>query len=187
MEIIKTNFDDVSGLVEDILKNQKEAVLYTVSDQYCAVVGSNGGASISAIKNAGIKCVEINHEGGTIVISPGDIDIGIFTKGYAGRDYRDRLVDKLLTKLAEKSYWAACVDNDILVDGKKVVGFGSRMFGGILYTAIHISVNIDLDLIRKICTKPMQKTPDGLINYQINTKDVLEILSDIFSVDEFIE
>lgn len=183
MEIIKTNFDEVSGLVEDILKNQKEAVLYTVSDQYCAVIGSNGGASASAIKDAGIKCVQINHEGGTIIISPGDIDIGIFTKGYSGRDYRDKLVDKLLAKLAEKSYWAACIDNDILIDGKKVVGFGSRMFGDILYTAIHISINIDLDLIQKICTKPMQKTPDGLINYQINATDILMMLSEVLGQD----
>lgn len=183
MDIIKTNFDDVSAMVSDILSNQKEAVLYTVSDQYCAVIGSNGGADMQAIKDVGIKCVQINHEGGTIVISPGDIDIGIFTRGYAGTEYKDKIIDELLKKLEEKSYWAACIDNDILVDGKKVVGFGSRMFGDILYTAIHISVGIETELIKKICKKPMQKLPDGLINYRINTVDVLEILTDIFGQD----
>lgn len=183
MEIIKTNFDDVPEQVAGIIKHQKETVLYTVADQHCAVIGSNGGADATAIEDAGIKCVQINHEGGTIVISPGDIDIGIFTRGYGGKEYRDKLINGLLKKLTDKSYRAACVDNDILVDGKKVVGFGSRMFGDILYTAIHISVNVDLDLIQKICTKPMQKTPDGLINYQINTTDVLMLLSDVFGQD----
>ena len=47
------------------------------------------------------------------------------------------------------------------------------MYGELLYSAIQISVNCDIDLIKSICTKPMKKQPDGLANYGISTEDNL--------------
>lgn len=93
--------------------------------------------------------------------------------GYYGRDIRDNIINKIIVLLKEKGYNASIVNNDILINNKKIVDFGSRMFGDILYIAIHISINIDINLIKKICTKPMDKIPDGLVNYGINTEDIL--------------
>ncbi len=127
--------------------------------------------------------VKIKHEGGTIVLSPGDVDIGLFTVGYSGDTYRDRLVDAIMAMVQAQGYTATLDNNDVLINGRKVVGFGSRMFGSVLYTAIHMSVDIDVELIRSICTKPMAKLPDGLKNYGITTQDILEILSEVFDHD----
>lgn len=180
MEIIKTTLDDVTNLVLGILSEQKEAVVYCLADDYCAVVGSNGGANEDRIRDLGIKMVQIKHEGGTIILSPGDVDIGIFTAGYQGHGYRKRIVDRIIDKLNENGYKAVVEGNDVLIDGRKVVGFGSRIFGKILYTAIHIAVDSNMDLIKTICTKDMQKTPDALMNYGINTQDILDIMSEVF-------
>lgn len=183
MEIIKTTHDEVSRVVSEALSRQTETCVYCVADDHCAVVGSNGYADITQIKNLGIRMVEIKHEGGTIVLSPGDVDVGIFTIGYSGDSYREHIINAIITRLQERGYDAVLDNNDILVDGKKVAGFGSRMFGNILYTAIHISIGINVELIQSICTKRMSKIPDGLQNYGITTTDILTILSEVFEHD----
>ena len=178
MEIIETTYDDVTDLISNVLSSQKEACIYCVSDENCAIVGSNGGANIQEIQNNGIKLVKVNHEGGTIITSVGDVQIGIFTEGYVGNTYRDHILNSIVKKLKNNGHDAKLIGNDILINGKKVVGYGSRMFGKILYTAIQVSVGVDIDLIKSICTKPMVKEPDGLSNYGIATEDILNILFD---------
>ena len=180
MEVIKVTLDEVSDIVFDILSEQREGVVYCVADENCAVVGSNGGADFEAIEKAGIKMVQIKHEGGTIILSPGDVDVGIFTEGYSGQEYRKTIVEKVKKMLSEKGIESEINGNDLLIDGRKVLGFGSRFFGKILYTAIHFAVNADLELIKEICTKSMNKVPDSLSRYGIGTNEILEILSETF-------
>lgn len=180
MEMIKVTFDTVADVVSDILTSQKEACVYCIADENCAVVGSNCGANMDKIRDKNIRLVQINHEGGTIILSPGDVEIGIFTEGYAGNDYRDSIVNGILALLEQNGHKPVVSGNDILVNDRKVCGFGSRMFGKILYTAIQVSVGINLDLIKEICTKPMVKQPDGLMNYGVTTEDVLDIMYKTF-------
>ena len=180
MEIYKTTLDEVNDLVFEILSEQKEAMVYCIADENCAVIGTNGGADLQNIQKLNLKTVEIKHEGGTIILSPGDVDIGIFTKGYEGHAYRDNLINLIIEKAAEKGYKAVVSGNDVLINGRKVIGFGSRYYGEILYTAIHIAVYINLELIKTICTKKMSKTPDALSNYGIYTTDILDIMSVVF-------
>lgn len=180
MKIIQTTFDDVANVVTGLLAQQKEACVYCVADENCAVVGSNGGANMNEIQKKNIRLIQINHEGGTIILSPGDVDIGIFTEGYIGNEYRDSIVNGVIELVKHNGYSAVLQGNDILINGKKVIGFGSRMFGKILYTAIHISINANLELIESICTKPMVKVPDSLKNYGIKTEDILDIMFEVF-------
>lgn len=187
MKIIKTTFDEVTDLVANILVQQKETCVYCISDENCAIVGSNGGSNLNAIENLNVRLIQINHEGGTIVASPGDVQIGIFTEGYVGDIYRDLIISKIITKLKENGHNPQLVQNDLLINGKKVLGFGSRMFGNILYTAIQISIDINIDLIQSICSKQMIKIPDGLKNYGITTQDIIDILFDTIPIDEFEE
>ena len=180
MELIQVTLDTVTDVVSDILENQKEACVFCVPDENCAVVGSNGGANMNMIKNKGIKLVQIKHEGGTIILSPGDVEIGIFTNGYIGNEYRQNIINDIINILKDKGHDPVISGNDVLINGRKVIGFGSRMFGNILYTAIQISININLGLIKSICTKPMAKEPDGLMNYGVTTDDILNIINKTF-------
>lgn len=180
MELIQVTLDTVTDVVSDILENQKEACVFCIPEENCAVVGSNGGANMNMIQKKGIKLVQIKHEGGTIILSPGDVEIGIFTNGYTGNEYRNAIVNSIIDILKNNGYKPVISGNDVLVNGRKVIGFGSRMFGGILYTAMQISININLDLIKSICTKPMTKEPDGLANYGVTTDDILNIINRIF-------
>ena len=176
MKTIKTTHEQVTQEVAQILQQQQEACVYVIAEKPCVVVGTNNGADIAQANKIGIRVVNIHHEGGCIVTSPGDVDIGLFTKGYYGRDIREAIVNKLIALLNANGFKGEIVDNDLLVNDRKVVGFGSRMYGQILYTAIHVSVNANLDLIQQICTKPMKKIPGSLSEYGISTIDVVNIL-----------
>lgn len=179
MKLIEATLETVSTIVPEALASGEDCAVYCVADAPCAVVGSNGGADLDAIDRLGVRLVQIKHEGGTIVLSPGDVDIGIFTQGYKGDEYRAAIVNRLVTLIREHGRRAEVAGNDVLVDGKKVCGFGSRMFGKTLYTAIHISVGMDLENIKSICTKKMSKIPAGLGGFEVTTEEVVRIVYDV--------
>lgn len=179
MRLIKATLDDVGEIVQEALSCGEDRAVYCVADEHCAVVGSNDGANFDAIDRFSVRLVQIKHEGGTIVLSPGDVDVGIFTQGYKGDEYRAEIVNKLVALIHKHGGQAEVSGNDVMVDGKKVCGFGSRMFGRTLYTAIHISVGMDLELIKNICTKKMSKIPAGLESLEITTEEVMRIVFDV--------
>ena len=184
MKIIPVTLDTVTTEVFQVLKLNQECCIYCVADQTAAVVGTNLGSNLETIKQTGTKLIQINHEGGTIVLSAGDVDIGIFTKDFSGHDYRDKILQRLMSLIEIDKDRIVWDNNDILIDGKKVVGYGSRRYSDILYTAIHISINANLELIQKICTKPMVKVPGSLSDYNIKSEDIVRILYDIFDDEE---
>lgn len=180
MKLLSTTLGSVANDVFEAMANAEETCIYCVAEDHAAVVGTRLGADLDAIAREQIRLIQIKHEGGTIVLSPGDVDIGIFTEDFSGHVYRDLIVERIIALLDIEPDRITRVKNDILVDGKKVIGYGSRRYGDILYTAIHVSINADLVLIQKICTKPMQKIPGSLIEYGVCSNDIVNILRDIF-------
>ena len=176
MNIFKTNINNVVDYVKDIMSRQEEACIYAVSDDNYVATGSNGDTNLEKMYDLGIKKVPIIHEGGTIVLSPGDVEVGIFTYDYRGQKIRDNILQDIVSLCRQKGHQAILSGNDIMVNGKKVGGSGSRFFGKMLFTTIQVSVGINLELIKEICTKPMIKVPDGLSNYGITTEEILDIL-----------
>lgn len=135
-------------------------------------MGNGGQENVEAAKRLNIPVVYMGNEGGTIVAGEGDVDIGILTRGYEGRNVREEIV-RFVSAAAESGGAAVTFDgNDVLADGKKVIGYGSRMFDGILYTAIHISIRSDLEIISSICRKPMKKIPGSLSEYGVTSEFV---------------
>jgi lipoate-protein ligase A len=80
----------------------------------------------------------------------------------------------LVKKLEGRHINVELVDNDLLIDGKKFFGCMQQEIGKMHFIGGHISIDCDLDLIKQVCTKPMGKTPVGLSQYQITTKDVVD-------------
>lgn len=176
MNIYPTLYENVESAVQDMISYGKTGVIYGVAESNWIIAGVNEQLNESAVERAGIPVLHLNHEGGCIVVSPGDIDIGLFTERDLGNKIKNNLIQDLAILLQKKGYISTIENNDLMVEGKKVVGFGSRMISNILYTAIHISINTDIELIRNICTKPMEKIPGKLSDYGISTSDVVNIL-----------
>lgn len=176
MNIYPTLYENVENAVLEMLTYKKTGAIYGIAESNWIIAGVNEQLNESAVKQTGIPVLHLNHEGGCIVVSPGDIDIGLFTERDLGNKIKDNLIQNLAILLQKKGYTSTIEKNDLMVEGKKVMGFGSRMFSNILYTAIHISINTDIELIKNICTKPMEKIPGKLSDYGITTQEVVNIL-----------
>lgn len=118
----------------------------------------------------GYEVVETYNNGSTVVHSKGDILFGHFCPINNG--WYDRFIEHFVNWLKTKGLNAEYTDNDIVVDGYKVCGMCITRYGRIDYTAGFIGVNTNLDHIKTICKKPMQKVPKGLSEYGITTEEV---------------
>ena len=45
-----------------------------------------------------------------------------------------------------------------------------------LQTAVHFSINVDVELIQEICTKPMVKVPGALSSFGITAQELYEVV-----------
>lgn len=83
-----------------------------------------------------------------------------------------RFADHFVSWLKSKGLNAEYVKNDILVDGYKVCGLCITRYGRIDFSSGIIGINTNLDHIKAICKKPMEKVPKGLSEYGITTEEV---------------
>lgn len=177
MKIIHVTPSGAEAAVKRVWAAGEESCVCSVADAPCAIVGNGGGSDEAEARRLGILVVHMGNEGSTIVANAGDVDIGIFTDGYSGDGIRDRLIGLIAEEVKARTGITMTLNgNDHMIDGQKVIGHGSRMFGGVLYTAIHIAIHTDLPLIRQICTKPMAKTPGALSDYGVTTEFVVQAL-----------
>lgn len=129
----------------------------------------------------GYEIYEAYYNGGTIVGNAGDMALAHFSHHDNGWD--ERFVAYFAEWLKNKGLNVTCDRNDVLVDGYKVCGLCVTRYGRIDYTAGFIGINTNLDDIKAICRKPMQKVPKGLSEYGITSEEVEEMFLDFCRTD----
>ena len=118
-----------------------------------------------------------NRAGGCIVFFPGNI---IIHSVYPSTTFlrQHHYVNALVDYLQNKGINAFTNNNDVLINDKKIVGTVSQTllgsYKGWIYFAAEISINADIELIDQICTKPMNKIPGSLSDYNITTEEIME-------------
>ena len=124
-----------------------------------------------AAKDLGIPVWEAQHMGGSIVCFDGDLSLCMTSNGE--NDFGERLFEATKKFLINRGIDTIGNNNDILADGKKVMSWARGIINtGWVQTVAHFSVNIDLDLIMRLCTKPMEKTPGALSVYGITAEEL---------------
>lgn len=124
-----------------------------------------------------------NRSGGCMVLFPGNI---IIQDVYPTDNFlrQHAFLGDLVEYLQAKGINAVTNNNDIMVDGRKVVGAVSETlqgnYKGWVFFGLSISINADAELIDKICTKEMAKVPGALSDYGISAEEIME-----FSLDWF--
>ena len=117
--------------------------------------------------------------GGIIVANTGDINMAVLKKeGWSvGNDTLNALMKKLKDKIPNLSF----SNNDLLVDGKyKIISYASiNANDRLIYTCFHISFNPDVEAIKNICVKPMNKVPKGLAEFGITREEIIDFLNEI--------
>lgn len=179
MKIIELNSKNIVDGFNDVISKRKECCVYGIPDNNFIYVGRGNTINDEFAKKHNVKVLEIPNEGGTIVISKGDLDYGIFK--YDGFNIIDGLLKYAVECLKVKIKGIYLDGNDLIVEENGVkykLGSGSsRDLGNrYIYTALHFSVNVDVDLIKGICKKEMIKIPKALSDYGIDAKKLYDMM-----------
>lgn len=174
MIIKEINNANYLELFTDVLTNKEETILFGVADDYVVLKGNNC-INEDYCKEHNLDVYNSKHMGGCIILGKGDVEFNIFR--YNGWQDGKEISNKILEYLKTRIENVSLQENDFLVDGKyKVASFSSVNTGdNFIYTGFHFSVNVNLDHIKNICTKPMNKIPKGLSEYGITTEDIRQL------------
>lgn len=180
MKIIELTAQNILDRFNDVISNRKQCFVYGIPDNNYVFPGTNNIIDEKFCTSRDVKLLPIPNQGGVIVLSKGDVEIGIFKDN--GWDVCENYMKALCDKLKEKVTNIEVDGNDLIIDRKyKCVGSSSRNLGDAknpyIYTAIHISLSVDLELIQHICKKEMVKIPKGLGDYGITTEEIVDLVT----------
>lgn len=157
----------------------------TTKEEINVIVYANKDYVLNGVENSlneeyclenDVEILHTKHMGGTIVNFKEDICVGNFQNGF--NDFGDKFNELLIKYFEEKGLNVSLHGNDILIDNEyKVSSYSSVNINGRLYTAFHISIGMDIDLIKNICQKEMVKIPKGLSEYGITTEEIVDLVT----------
>lgn len=137
---------------------------------------TNGDAKYNEdkAKEFGVWPIFVGHAGGSILLFPEDIGFTwIINKSILPDILKDIL--EYLKKFNDK---IVLEGNDVMLDDKKL--FGTMTLGeGPYYEGMFFSFNINLEVIKQVCLKPMKKEPYGLSNLGITPEDIEKLIKDL--------
>lgn len=174
MKIITQN--EVLEELRDGLINQSKCVIVEYTSNQVNY-GFDAKPNFEYCQAHNIPCVDIGRRGGAFVVNKGDIGFGYITNGL-DNTVGELLYNKFAEYLKEKGLNAEAKDNDILIDGYKVFGWASNYYKeyDAIYITCHFTISVDLELIKNVCTKPINKIPKGLSEFGISREEVKEFI-----------
>jgi len=124
-----------------------------------------------------IPCVDIGRRGGAFAINKGDVGFGCAVPNL-NNTIGIQITTALFEFLKSKGLDVSINENDVLVDGYKTYGWMSNYYKehNALVIMCHFSMSVDLDMIKGVCTKPMNKTPKGLSEFGIHREEIIELI-----------
>lgn len=172
MEIFRTNDPaEAMRFAQECLTERKAGLDVFFNEAVFLQTGVTNTSHREAARAMGIPVWEAQHTGGSIVCFPGDLSLCMIWRH--GRDPADRWMQICARLLEERGATVTFDHNDVLADGKKVASWANAgLPDGWMQTVAHFSVNVDLELIQKLCTKPMVKTPGALSKYGITAEEL---------------
>lgn len=187
MTIVETKTPQIFGrLSNNATGIGRECFVYLINPVVCVWSGVPKYYSEQYCQEHNIDVEHAEYVGGSIVNMPGDLSICISTRGIS--DLAPRIVNYIVQWLEDKGLNLTRDANDILINGKKVISWTRAMtVSGYSQNVIHFSVGpMDLDLVKAICTKPMEKIPGSLLDYNITSFQILRqiIMSGILPIEE---
>lgn len=172
-KIIKFTQAEIPNYIECGIKNSP-CVLYGIHDKPFVWICKEEKCNYEYIQKNKIAHIKINGGGSTIVCSSGDIDFGFF----GDKEFCLEMFEKISQLVSQKVSGNKLLNNDFMYNNCKYGSMTSIDLGNCFYVGVHISNNIDNDLITNICQKKCYKTPSKLEN-QITERDVVELFGGV--------
>lgn len=171
--MIKFNEENCISIIQQIINEQRHEIVYGIVNSKLVLISEMKNINEENARLLGYDIKSGLHNGGILVLNKGDFEIGYF--GEYGNSFLNDFIQAMLVFLSSKNLNAEYIDNDLLVNGYKVLGCSNRCWYNIMYTGIHIAMNVKIEDIQAICTKPMKKIPKGLYDFGITTEEIEEL------------
>ena len=127
-----------------------------------------------------IVLLNANFSGGACVVFEDDVNIICYHEGFS--DIGQRTLELVNSYLQDKGLNSSIIGNDLIITEDeilyKVGSFASVWINNDrgMETVIHFALNIDNELIERICKKPINKIPKSLSDYGITSQELLDFL-----------
>lgn len=168
-----TSFSDYLKELPNLISNKNETVF--VTSKGISVLKGADNLNEEYCNNNNLNIYKTHQFGGTIINFENDLCVGNYQPAH--NNFGMRIMEGIKDYLASKDIHSIINENDVLIEGKyKVASYMSTFINGCLYTAIHISIDINLETIKNICTKPMKKIPKGLSEYGITQNEMKNLI-----------
>lgn len=176
--------DEITEITQSALQQPDSFELIFMPDKTTVHLGLDENCNKSFCEEHDIFILNLPRHGGAIVSCVGDI--AYFSVGQ-GVYEANKGIDFLLNfsqYLQSKGLNAQFKENDVLIDGYKVASYGNgpiELNNTRYYTTgIQVSMNVDINLIQAICTKPMDKIPKSLSDFGVTQEEVFNLMKDFF-------
>lgn len=174
MRLIQCFEENLRNMILSQITAQEEALIYIIPKNTCAFVGYNNAVDDALLTKHGVYKIDIGNEGGVIVSEKNSFAFAHLSNDLTNH-FNQLFATLFIEYLQHRGLNVGLYGNDILIDGiYKVASYSSRRYGNLLFSAFHISYDVNLDLIQAICTKQMQKIPKGLKEYGITAEEISE-------------
>lgn len=162
-----------------LIWEKEEGVIVNFTEKTWCVCGAERTFREEVCEEAGLLLFHAHHLGGSTVVFPGDLSIMEVRKGPSR--FGEECLREVCWYLRDKKGLPVCIDgNDLMLwdrDGKtalKVGSHGSNWVGELTESVAHFSINMDVELVGRVCTKPMVKTPGALSKYGVTAQELWE-------------
>ena len=166
---------------KNYLASGKYCIFRTVIETPVTLVYRKSQVDVEVCKSLGYDIYEAYYNGGTLVANAGDLAFAHFYS--VDNEWRERFVRYFINWLVGRGLNAEYDRNDILVDGYKVCATCVTRYGRIDYTTIFVGMSTNLEHIKQICKKRMEKVPKGLSEYGITSEEVEQMFLDFCNQD----
>lgn len=183
MEIVKLPVRKTIKKIMNCVDLGKEVIILCLADE--TVIGHGiyeDAYDGEYCRKNKIPMLNANFSGGACVIFEGDINFVCCHKGFS--DFGKRAIEVVREYLKQKGLPVTIEGNDLIVNEDNVrykVGSTASTYindDEFTETVVHISITVDNDLIERICRKPMEKIPKGLLDYKVTASEILKYLSE---------
>lgn len=178
--IYSIDMKDFIPTLMGMIQNQTWGIISISTEVTCVVHGDNEEKPLNReyCEEHNIPIYPYNSFGGNIVAAKGDYGVVfLIPRSIDITEYF--ILDNLANILGKHFDNVEAEGNDILIDGKKVVGtgcFGNEQF---FFMMIYFSMVNKGELIRKICGEPLTDKEPGYIDQEVLSEEQLkeEVLS----------
>ena len=171
--IYETEVHKVANLISPSLP-KTNTLIFAKSDNDYVWVG-NKDLNLSGLVDSKVHFSKVYNFGGTIINAKGDLCVGFISREESnfGKDCMQWLQEYL----AEHNISSSIDNNDLLIDNRyKVASWTFRKYNNYFLYLAHVSINLNSELIKTICTKKTTKIPACLSKYDITYEDVKKLI-----------